>query len=122
MQNKVEPSVQGKVFAIKGAIEAAAFPLGYITIGPLAEKVFEPLMATNGSLAGSIGQIIGVGSGRGMGLLLMIMGVFTILETCIAYLYPRLRFVEDELPNVSNAVAIAADTPSSKNDAVSLVS
>ena len=122
MQNKVEPSVQGRVFAIKGAIEAAAFPLGYITIGPLAEKVFEPLMATNGFLAGSIRQIIGVGSGRGMGLLLMIMGVLTILETSIAYLYPRLRFVEDELPNVSNAVAIAADTASSKNDAVSLIS
>ncbi|MDZ8065395.1 MAG: MFS transporter [Nostoc sp. DedQUE08] len=122
MQKKVEPSVQGRVFAIKGAIEAAALPLGYITIGPLAEKVFEPLMATDGYLAGSIGQIIGVGSGRGMGLLLIIMGVLTILETSIAYLYPRLRFVEDELPNVSNAVAIATDTPSSKNDAVSLVS
>ena len=89
---------------------------------PLAEKVFEPLMATNGFLAGSIGQIIGVGSGRGMGLLPMIMGVLTILETSIAYLYPRLRFVEDELPNVSNAVAMAADTASSKNDAVSLIS
>ncbi|MCC5615460.1 MFS transporter [Nostoc sp. CHAB 5836] len=122
MQKKVEPSVQGRVFAIKGAIEAAALPLGYITIGPLAEKVFEPLMATDGSLAGSIGQIIGVGSGRGMELLLIIMGVLTILESSIAYLYPRLRFVEDELPNVSNAVAIAADTASSKNDTVSLVS
>ncbi|MEH2084991.1 MAG: MFS transporter [Nostoc sp.] len=129
MQNKIEPSIQGRVFAIKGAIEAAALPLGYITIGPLAEKVFEPLMASDSFLAGSIGQIIGIGSGRGMGLLLMIMGVLTILETSIAYLYPRLRFVEDELPNVSNAVAmatpaagIAADTPSSKNDAVSLLS
>ncbi|MFN6530372.1 MFS transporter [Nostoc sp. ChiSLP03a] len=122
MQKKVEPSVQGRVFAIKGAIEAAALPLGYITIGPLAEKVFEPLMATDGYLAGSIGQIIGVGSGRGMGLLLIIMGVLTILETSLAYLYPRLRFVEDELPNVSNAVAMATDTASSKSDVVSLVS
>ncbi|WP_448272920.1 hypothetical protein [Nostoc sp. DSM 114160] len=122
MQKKVEPNVQGRVFAIKGAIEAAALPLGYITIGPLAEKVFEPLMATDGYLAGSIGQIIGVGSGRGMGLLLIIMGVLTILETSLAYLYPRLRFVEDELPNVSNAVAMATDTASSKSDVVSLVS
>lgn len=100
LQNKVEPGVQGRVFSIKGAIEAAGLPLGYITIGPLAEKVFEPLMATDGFLAGSIGPIIGVGPGRGMGLLLIIIGIFTILGTCIAYLYPRLRLVEDELPDV----------------------
>jgi len=108
IQNKVEPRVQGRIFALKGAIEAAALPLGQITIGTLAEKVFEPLMATDGYLAASIGQIIGVGSGRGMGLLLMIMGVLTILGTSIAYLYPRLRLVEDELPNVSHTVASQA--------------
>ncbi|MEH2026153.1 MFS transporter [Nostoc sp.] len=106
-QSKVEPLVQGRVFSIKGAIEAVGLPLGYITIGPLAEKVFEPLMATDGLLAGSIGQIIGVGTGRGMGLLCIIMGVLTISATCIAYFYPRLRLVEDELPDVIDEVALA---------------
>lgn len=120
-QSKVEPLVQGRVFSIKGAIEAAGLPLGYITIGPLAEKVFEPLMATDGLLADSIGQIIGVGTGRGMGLLFIIMGILTILATCIAYFSPRLRLVEDELPDVIDDVidvAIAADTASTNNDAV----
>jgi MFS transporter, DHA3 family, macrolide efflux protein len=99
-QSKVEPLVQGRVLSIKGAIEAAGLPLGYITIGSLAEKVFEPLMASDGLLAGRIGQIIGVGTGRGMGLLFIIMGIFTISATCIAYFFPRLRLVEDELPDV----------------------
>jgi MFS transporter, DHA3 family, macrolide efflux protein len=123
-QSKVEPNVQGRVFSIKGAIEVAGLPLGYITVGPLSEKVFEPLMAADGLLAGSIGQIIGVGTGRGMGLLFMLMGIFTILLTCIAYFYPRLRLVEDELPDVIDEVALAmpiaieADTTSSKNDPV----
>lgn len=107
-QSKVEPLVQGRVFSIKAAIEAAGLPLGYITIGPLAEKVFEPLMATDGLLAGSIGQIIGVGTGRGMGLLAIAMGILTIAATCIAYFFPRLRLVEDELPDVIDEVAIAA--------------
>jgi MFS transporter, DHA3 family, macrolide efflux protein len=107
LQSKVAPDVQGRVFSIKGAIEAAGLPLGYITIGPLAEKVFEPLMASDGLLASSIGQIIGVGPGRGMGLLFMLMGMFTILATCIAYFYPRLRLVEDELPDVIDEAAIA---------------
>jgi MFS transporter, DHA3 family, macrolide efflux protein len=106
-QAKVEPLVQGRVFSIKGAIEAVGLPLGYITIGSLAEKVFEPLMTTDGLLAGSIGQIIGVGTGRGMGLLCVIMGILTISATCITYFYPRLRFVEDELPDVIDEVALA---------------
>ncbi|UKO95765.1 MFS transporter [Nostoc sp. UHCC 0870] len=113
-QAKVEPLVQGRVFSIKGAIEAVGLPLGYITIGPLAEKVFEPLMATDGFLAGNIGQIIGVGTGRGMGLLCIIMGILTISATCIAYFFPRLRLVEDELPDVIDEVALAtpaADIP-----------
>ncbi|GAX34065.1 MFS transporter [Nodularia sp. NIES-3585] len=111
-QAKVEPSVQGRVFAMKGAIEAAGLPLGYITIGPLAEKVFEPLMAIDGLLADSIGQLIGVGAGRGMGLLLMIIGIFTILATAIAYFFHPLRFVEDELPDVINRVDIATNLTS----------
>jgi MFS family permease len=98
-QSKVEPLVQGRVFSIKGAIEAVGLPLGYITIGPLAEKIFEPLMATDGLLASNIGQILGVGTGRGMGLLLVIMGILTISITCIANFYPRLKLVEDELPD-----------------------
>ncbi|WP_226889401.1 MFS transporter [Nostoc sp. MG11] len=127
-QSKVEPLVQGRVFSIKGAIEAAGLPLGYIAIAPLAE-VFEPLMATDGFLAGSIGQIIGVGKGRGMGLLFIIMGIFAISVTCIAYFFPRLRLVEDELPDVVDGVVlaipnpdIATDTSSSNNDAVPLIS
>ncbi len=107
-QSKVEPNVQGRVFSIKGAIEAVGLPLGYITIGPLAEKVFEPLMATDGLLADSIGQIIGVGTGRGMGLMFMLMGILTISATCIAFFFPRLRLVEDELPDVIDGVALAA--------------
>lgn len=123
MLNKVEIGVQGRVFSIKGAVEIAALSLGYITIGPLAEKVFEPLMATNGLLAGSVGQIIGVGAGRGMGLLLIVMGAFLIIETCISYLYPRLRLVEDELPDViSDAVTGTASEAFSTNDVISSAS
>jgi hypothetical protein len=57
-------------------------------------------MATNGLLAGSIGQIIGVGPGRGIGLLFIVMEVLVMLVTVAAYRYPRLRLVEDELPDV----------------------
>lgn len=98
-QKKVPPHIQGRVFALTGAITAAALPLAYVVAAPLAEKVFEPLMSANGLLAGSIGKIIGVGSGRGIGLLFTILGLLTILISIAAYRYPRLRFVDDELPD-----------------------
>jgi MFS transporter, DHA3 family, macrolide efflux protein len=99
-QKKVALDVQGRVFAIRQMIADASFPLAYIVAGPLADKVFEPLMVANGSLAGSIGQIIGVGPGRGIGLMFIIMGAFTMLVAVAGYQYPRLRLVEDELPDV----------------------
>lgn len=61
-QQKVAPELQGRVFALNGAIAGAALPLAYVVAGPLADQVFEPLMASNGFLAKSIGQLIGVGS------------------------------------------------------------
>ena len=105
-QQKVAPDVQGRVFAFNGAIAGAAMPLAYVVAGPLADQVFEPLMATNGIFASSIGRLIGVGPGRGIGLLFIVMGALTMLATIAAYQYPRLRLVEDELPD-----AIAEKTP-----------
>lgn len=37
--------------------------------------------------------------GRGIGLMFVIMGIFSIFVTFIAYLYARLRLLEDELPD-----------------------
>ncbi|WP_292708894.1 MULTISPECIES: MFS transporter [unclassified Nostoc] len=99
-QKKVAIDVQGRVFAIRQMVADASFPLAYVIAGPLADKVFEPLMVANGPLAGSIGQIIGVGPGRGIGLMLILMGALTVLVAIAAYQYPRLRLVEDELPDV----------------------
>jgi hypothetical protein len=97
---KVAPDVQGRVFATINMISLSCIPLAYVVAGPLADRVFEPLMAANGLLAGSIGQIIGVGPGRGIGLLFIVMEVVVMVVTVAAYRYPRLRLVEDELPDV----------------------
>ena len=99
-QCKVAPEIQGRVFATRLAIEWSSFPLAYTLAGPLADKVFEPLLAPNGLLAASVGRFIGVGAGRGIALLFILMGMFNILAAVLGYLYPRSRLVEDELPDV----------------------
>lgn len=96
-QRKVAPDVQGRVFAMERMISLSSTPLAYLVAGPLADKVFEPLMASNGLLAQSVGKLIGVGPGRGMGLMFVVMGACTIFLTIAAYNYSPLRLVEDEL-------------------------
>jgi predicted MFS family arabinose efflux permease len=99
IQTKVDAAVQGRVFALLTMIAWAAYPLAYPLAGPLAERVFEPLMAAHGPLAGSVGQIIGVGPGRGIALLFITIGVVMVAIALTGYLYPRLRNLENEMPD-----------------------
>jgi len=98
MQAKVAPEVQGRVFALNGMLNTLSFALAYLLGGPLADRVFEPLMAVNGPLASSVGQLIGVGPGRGMGLMFVVMGLLAMATAVSAFAYPRIRHVETELP------------------------
>lgn len=98
-QKKVALDLQGKIFSFKTAICSSCFPLAYLIAGPLADNIFEPLMNKNDLLARTIGQIIGTGSGRGIGLMFIILGGLTILITIFAYQYDPLRLVEYELPD-----------------------
>lgn len=99
LQKKVAPGVQGRVFAMEGMISTSCFPLSYLVAGPMADYVFEPLMAADGPLAGTVGQILGTGPGWGIALMFIIMGSLSMLATVIAWGYPRLRRVEEELPD-----------------------
>lgn len=99
LQRKVAPGFQGRVFALRMTSQGAALGLGYALAGPLADHVFEPLMAAQGFLANSVGELIGVGPGRGVALMFEVVGVLLIALTIIAHRYPRLRLVEEEIPD-----------------------
>jgi hypothetical protein len=98
MQTKIAPEVQGRAFALKEMIAVSTLPLAYLVAGPLADGFFEPLLAVGGPLAGSVGSVIGVGPGRGIALLFVVMGLASLLLSLAGYLQPRLRRVEEELP------------------------
>ncbi len=95
LQKIVALEVQGRVFAMNRMLSRAAALFAITIAGPIADQVFEPLMAFSGPWAASLGQIIGSGPGRGIGLLFIIMGIQVIVATLIAYQYPPLRAVED---------------------------
>ncbi len=105
-QTKVPQDIQGRVHAIHEMIALSATGLAFLLSGPLTDYLFEPLLAPTGALAGTVGQIIGTGPGRGIGLLFIVLGLLTITGTWIAALNPRIRRIEQELPD-----AIADEEP-----------
>ena len=98
-QRKVEPEVQGRVFAVRRMMGWSSFPLAYLAAGPLADFVFEPLLAEGGLLSSTVGRVIGFGKGRGVGLLFIIVGAMTITAAVAAFRFPRIKRLEDELPD-----------------------
>ena len=80
--------------------------LAFLGAGPLADHLFEPLLAANGGLASSMGAIIGTGPGRGIGLMFILMGLLTIITALGGLLVPGLRHVDSGLPDMDGATVL----------------
>ena len=111
IQSKVDAAIQGRVFAVTHMIAGFMAPVAYVVAGPLADRIFEPLLAPGGALADSVGAWIGTGQGRGIGLLLAVVGAVLIVTTAIGFLVPRLRNVEAELPDAAAPQVPTVTTP-----------
>lgn len=116
-QSKVNLQVQGRVFATQQMITQAAAPLGLVIAGFLADHIFEPLLLANGPLSGSIGQVLGVGPGRGMALLLIGLGLVKLTLSVWGMAYPPIRRVEDELPDAVKADNVGTEGMGSEQTA-----
>ncbi|MDE5100556.1 MAG: MFS transporter [Trichodesmium sp. St16_bin4-tuft] len=96
-QQKVPQYLQGRVFSLQNMMEKFLLVITHLSAAPLVEFMFKPLMSENGILASSVGRIIGVGDGRGIALLFVLMGLLNIGAVLVAYRAPQLRRVEIEL-------------------------
>jgi MFS family permease len=112
-QAKTEPSVQGRLFALRGVISQSILPLAFLLAGPLADRVFNPWMQPDGALgAGVLGQILGAGPGRGVGLMFVISGVLLVAASAAAWSSPRIRRISEELPDAApEAVSVETADP-----------
>ncbi len=99
-QSRVPPDMQGRVFAMRSLVAGSTTPLALILAGPLADEVFEPLMAVDGALAGSVGQLLGVGPGRGIGLLYVIFAFILMIVVFAAFRSKALMNLEEDLPEM----------------------
>jgi MFS family permease len=107
-QTKVAPDVQGRVFSTRLMIANILIPIAYILAGPLSESVFIPAMTVGGRLDGTpIGALLGVGPGRGIGLMLVLGGMLYSLAAVVALNYRPLRRLDLDLPDAAPATVTA---------------
>jgi fumarate reductase subunit D len=97
--SKVEPEVQGRVFAARYLISQIASPVGLAISGPLADYVFSPAMQPGGSLAPILGKFFGTASGAGMAVQYTLFAFFGVLIGLAGYAFGRLRDVEIIVPD-----------------------
>jgi MFS transporter, DHA3 family, macrolide efflux protein len=98
-QSKVEPSIQGRVFAAKGMLQLNAMPVGYLLGGFLADYVLEPAMTRGGFIADSFGWMVGTAQGSGMSLIFLFTGILGTLVSLSGYFIKELRNLDAYMPD-----------------------
>ncbi|WP_127503547.1 non-ribosomal peptide synthetase/MFS transporter [Actinoplanes solisilvae] len=96
VQNKVGFDLQGRVLAVFITLMMLTMPIGYLIVGPLAERFVEPLLAPGGALAGSF---LGTGEGRSLALLVLLSGLLQIAWCVRGWFNRSVHHVEDTLPD-----------------------
>lgn len=101
---QITPERQGRVFAANTLVMQVVSAIAALMAGPLADRIFEPLLMPGGVLAPFLGGIFGTGAGVGMALLYVLSSVSLLLVGMGGYALPVLRDVEDGITD-SDAAA-----------------
>lgn len=75
---------QGRVFGFAQSIESAASPITAFLIGPIAQFMLIPYMASDAGKQ-QFGWLLGSGDARGIALVFLIAGVITLIVSLLAF-------------------------------------
>ncbi|MBD5522119.1 MAG: MFS transporter [Lachnospiraceae bacterium] len=81
----VPENMQGRIFAVRNALQFSTIPIGILLGGFLADYVFEPLMLTNSAVTTPLHMLVGTGTGSGMAVMFLCTGILGCLFSFISY-------------------------------------
>lgn len=91
LYQNVPDEMQGRVFAVRNAIQFSTIPVGILLGGFLADYVFEPFMMSGNSAALGLQTIVGGGAGSGMAVMFLCTGICGSIFSFLAYHKKELR-------------------------------
>jgi len=92
MRTKVPIEMQGRVFAARNTLQYATIPIGYMLGGILADKCFEPIMASNSKLKQTLSILVGNGKGSGMAVTFVIIGIVGFIG---CWMFRKNKYIRD---------------------------
>jgi MFS family permease len=113
-QEKVEPHLQGRVFAARQFTEELTVPIATLIAGPLVDEVLTPWMQPGAPGAGLLGGLFGTGQAGGIGLVFAAIGVLGVGVAVAGFVMPSVRRIERILPD--REPAEAADSAADDGD------
>jgi len=101
VRRNVDHQMQGRVWSIVSLISQMGMLIAFAIAGFMADHLFNPLLLKQGALSHSVGALIGVGPGRGIGLIFILSG---LLNAVIAMVIARLKSLKTlDLPSSTAA-------------------
>ncbi len=95
LYKKIPENIQGRVFAVRNAIQYSTIPFGILLGGYLADYVFEPFMQSNTGIAISLEKIVGSGAGSGMAVMFLCTGVCGFSMSIFSLLCKEIQKLND---------------------------
>ena len=96
-QSKTPADIQGRVFATRRMIAQFTSPIAYLIAGPLADRVFKPVFASE--FGDQFSWLLGDSVGRGYAAMFVIFGLATSAFGFAGWLRPAARNVERNIPD-----------------------
>jgi amino acid adenylation domain-containing protein len=121
IQVKVGMELQGRILATNRMIANLTEPLGYVGAGWLADAILEPAMADGAWLRDASG-LVDAGPGRGMALVIVLLGGALIALAVAGLRWRTLRYMEDALPDAIPGATATWDRDALQREADLLLS
>lgn len=90
---RVPKQMQGRVYAVRNALQFFTIPIGYFLGGFLVDRVFEPVMARQGA-GGLLAKAFGTGKGSGAAFLFFFLAIAGIMVCLIFRRNPHIWELE----------------------------
>lgn len=85
LYSTVPEEMQGRIFAVRNAIQFSTIPVGILLGGFLADYVFEPFMQKENAVTAALHMIVGEGAGSGMAVMFLCTGILGSMFSIICY-------------------------------------
>lgn len=96
LYKKVPQEMQGRIFAVRNAIQYSTIPLGILLGGFLADYVFEPFMQGSSTAASTLQKLVGTGSGNGMAVMFLCTGILGLSFSILSYFHKDIQAMRKE--------------------------